>query len=853
MTGRDGRPDVDLPLAGVRVLDLADGRCESTGRYLADLGAEVLRIEPPGGAAARRVGPFAEDGTSLSFAVHSINKRGAVVDLTTAAGRELLGTLAATADILLHTARPDQQAALGLVPEGLLAVRPGLVVVSITDFGLTGPYRDWTGSADVHVAIGGLLSRSGLPGLPPLLPPAFLADECAAAQAAWAALVAYANRLDTGRGDVVDFSVLEAVAQVLDPGYGISGSARAGATVRDLPRGRPDARHLYPIFPAADGWVRICLLAARQWQGMFRWLGEPAQFAAAKYDNIVARFAAAGELYPLIGKLFAERTMETIVAEAIGFGVPAAALLDAASMVAGEHFRARGTFVPVEVAPGVTVPVADGLVELDGVRAGRRHGPPPLGECDPTVLATAAPTPGPGTGIPRLDTNSLGGGHAPAPGWGTGVSGPDAERVDDPAGQVAAPRHPFTGLRVLDLGVIVVGAELGRLFADHGAEVIKVENRAFPDGSRQNRSGAQISESFAWGHRNKSSLGLNLRDPRGRELFLRLAASADVVLSNFKPGTMESLGLGHAELARVNPGIIVADSSAFGSTGPWSRRLGYGPLVRATAGLSKLWRYPDLPDGFCDAITIYPDHVAGRVSAVAVLALLLRRRRTGRGGTVSAAQIETIFYQMGAGLAEEYLRPGSVRAEGNDRRGDAPRGLFACAGDDEWCVVDIGGDVSGDIDGAFGRLADVVGEPRWRDDPRFATAAGRDAHRAEINAAVGRWTATCTPAQAARRLQEHGVPAGQMLRVHELPADPQLAARRLLVEQDQPQLPAPLLTLGGEAHYRGVADPLTGPAPLVAEHTRLLAERLLGRSPAEVDELVAAGVLEAPRTTAPVA
>ncbi|WP_261576040.1 CaiB/BaiF CoA-transferase family protein [Frankia gtarii] len=819
MTSRTGPPGVELPLAGVRVLDLADGRCESTGRYLADLGAEVLRIEPPGGAASRRAGPFTDDGTSLSFAIHSINKRGAVVDLATAAGRDRLYALAASADILLHTARPDQQVARGLDPQGLLAAHPGLVVVSITDFGLTGPYRDWAGSSDVHVAIGGLLSRSGLPGMPPLLPPQFLADECAAAQAAWAALVAYANRLETGRGDVVDFSVLEAVAQVLDPGYGISGSARAGATVRDLPRGRPDARHLYPIFRAADGWVRICVLAARQWQGMFRWLGEPAQFADAKYDNLGARFAAAGELYPLIGKLFAERTRKTIVAESIGFGVPAAALLDAAGVVAGEHFRERRTFVPVEVAPGVAVPVTDGLVEIDGIRAGRRHGPPALGEYDPAVLATAT-IPGPG------------------PGW-TGGAG-------DPGGAAAAARHPFAGLRVLDLGVIVVGAELGRLFADHGAEVIKVENRAFPDGSRQNRNGAQISESFAWGHRNKSSLGLNLRDPRGREIFLRLVATADVVLSNFRPGTMASLGLGYDELAQVNPGIIVADSSAFGSTGPWSRRLGYGPLVRATAGLSELWRYPDLPDGFCDAITIYPDHVAARVSAVAVLALLLRRRRTARGGTVSVAQIETIFYQMGAGLAEEYLRPGSVHAQGNDRRGDAPRGLFACAGDDEWCVIDVRGDE------AFRRLAGVVGQSAWRDDPRFATAAGRDAHRGEINAEVGRWTAGLAPEQAARRLQEHGVAAGKMLRVHELPADPQLAARRFLVEQSQPQLPPPLLTLGGEAHYRGVADPLTGPAPLVAEHTRELAERVLGLSPAEVDELVGAGVLEAPRTTLPV-
>jgi crotonobetainyl-CoA:carnitine CoA-transferase CaiB-like acyl-CoA transferase len=154
---------------------------------------------------------------------------------------------------------------------------------------------------------------------------------------------------------------------------------------------------------------------------------------------------------------------------------------------------------------------------------------------------------------------------------------------------------------VLDLGVIVVGAETGRLFADLGADVIKVENRAFPDGSRQSMDGSVLTGGFAYGHRGKRGLGLDLRSAEGRALFLDLVRHSDVVLSNFKPGTMESLGLGYADLAAVNPGIVVAESSAFGPTGPWSRKMGYGPLVRAAVGLSGLWRYADDPEGFSSA------------------------------------------------------------------------------------------------------------------------------------------------------------------------------------------------------------------------------------------------------------
>ena len=184
--------------------------------------------------------------------------------------------------------------------------------------------------------------------------------------------------------------------------------------------------------------------------------------------------------------------------------------------------------------------------------------------------------------------------------------------------------------------------------------------------------------SFALGNRNKRSLGLNLRSDAGKKLFGRLVACSDVVLTNFKPGTLDSLGLGYDELKAINPRIIVVESSALGSTGSWSRRMGYGPLVRATVGLTTLWRHPDAPEGFGDDQTVFPDHAAARVGAAGVVAALIERERTGVGRWIGVAQMETVFCQ----LATEYVRE-SLDPEPWSRKGttanSTPRRAFTGA------------------------------------------------------------------------------------------------------------------------------------------------------------------------------
>ena len=219
--------------------------------------------------------------------------------------------------------------------------------------------------------------------------------------------------------------------------------------------------------------------------------------------------------------------------------------------------------------------------------------------------------------------------HSTAHRWASGVAPPPgrARRRDHvrhappttPRPGVSSVLRPLDGIRVLDLGVIVVGGETGRELADQGADVIKVENRAFLDGTRQGDRPGRCGYTFAIGNRGKRSLGLNLRSDAGKQLFGELVAKSDVVLTNFRPGTMESLDLGYDRLRAINPGIIMVESSAFGASGPWATRMGYGPLVRAAVGLTALWRHPDAADGFGDDSTVYPDHAAARAGAAAVL------------------------------------------------------------------------------------------------------------------------------------------------------------------------------------------------------------------------------------------
>jgi len=794
----------DLPLSGLRVIELNTGKLEMCGRFLADLGADVILVEPPEGTASRQNAPL-HQGTSLYFTAHNANKRSVTMDLLQAADQERLLALLGTADMFIETTQPGTLDALGLGAKTLQARWPSLVVLSISDFGQTGPYRDYVATNAVHTAMAGVLCRSGLPGMKPLMPPGSLAWEAAAVQATWIALLALWQRQQTGVGDHLDLSVYETVAQVLDPALGATGSAAAGTSALDTtPRGRPIAQPMYPMLACKDGYVRICVLNPRQWAAMCDWLGKDHPFTDPQYGIIAKRMAVADKLNATIEALFSQYSPAVLEAEGQRRGVPIAAVSTPADALKDLHFNARAAFASIEVAPGISGKIPSGYLEIDGVRAGIRSAAPALGAHNAEILQSLTPLQ---YQFPRAPESRI-------------------------------QRRPLQGIRVLDLGVIVAGAEAGRILADQGAEVIKIESHAFPDGGRQSQTDNPMTFSIAVGHRNKRSAGVNLRSDKGRELFKQLVAKSDVILSNFKPGTLDSLGLSYQVLSQINPGIIMMDSSALGNTGPQSRSLGYGPLVRATTGLSWLWCYPEVAGSFSDGVTIYPDHLAGRVAAVGVMTLLLRRARTGRGGQVSVSQAE-IFLN---GNAEHYLReslqPNTFVPRGNTSEFHCPDSVYPCAGEDEWCVVSTRHDAD------WQNLLAAIDRTDLLSDTGLATTAGRLARRDEVDALVSAFTQQHNPREITQRLQAVGVPTGFMQRLTEYRDDPHFSARRFIRTLTHPGLEKSFPTENAPVLSQTMPDPELNPAPYQAEQTREVITRLLGVPDEEVSKLMAEGDLE---------
>ncbi|MBB2992657.1 crotonobetainyl-CoA:carnitine CoA-transferase CaiB-like acyl-CoA transferase [Mycolicibacterium iranicum] len=777
----------------LRVLDLSLGDADAVGRILADLGADVLKIEPPAGSPSRGATPSVA-GVGIPFLLGNANKRCAQLDPGEPRDRDRLLELASDADIVIDCGNPGGATAFGTSARELAARFAHLVVLSVSDFGATGPRASWQATDAVLYAMSSALSRTGPTSGTPVLPPDGVASGTAAAQAAWATMVAYYDRLRCGIGEFIDFSRFDGVVQALDPPFGTEGQAAVGLkSPGQLWRGRPRNQQIYPIFECRDGHVRICLLSPKQWRGMRAWLGEPAEFAGPEFDTIAARYAASQALNTAMAALFAAQTMADLVAEGQARGVPVAAVLTPSEALSAGHFEQVGALHEERLSPAASITVPVGPFVVDGLHRGYRAAPPPAG----ADLAEWAPRPS--TGAPRGEQDS----------------------------------RPFAGLRILDLGVIVAGGELGRLFADLGAEVIKIESPSYPDGLRQAPPGAQLSRSWALAHRNEYSLGLDLRNAAGAEVFADLVAGADAVFANFKPGTLAALGFSYDRLRELNPALVLAESSAFGDRGPWSARMGYGPLVRAASGVARLWTSPDAePGAFFDATTVFPDHIVGRLTAIAALAVLIRRVHEGgaRGGHVHVSQAEAAIGQLAGAYAVESARAAGIPVHGIDSD-HAVDAVLPCAGDDEWCVVSIR------IPSHRVALAGLLGRAELPVD------------RAGLISAIAEWTAAQDKSAVAESLQRRGVPAAPMLRAVDLLTDPQVLHRDLFSEMTHPLLTDAIPAETAPARFDRIARAEMRPAPMPGEHTYEICQKVLGMSTAHVDGLIRDGALFASHTT----
>jgi succinyl-CoA---D-citramalate CoA-transferase len=336
---------------------------------------------------------------------------------------------------------------------------------------------------------------------------------------------------------------------------------------------------------------------------------------------------------------------------------------------------------------------------------------------------------------------------------------------------------PLAGIRVLELGNFIAAPSAGRLMAEFGAEVIKIEK---PDGGDQVRHWRLLrgDTSMMWRTlaRNKKSVTIDLRTPRGNQLARRLAGKADVVLENYRPGTLEAWGLAPEVLRGENPQLVVVRISGYGQTGPYRDRAGFGGVAEALGGLRSVTGYPDRPPTRIGVSL--GDSLAGLFGVIGALMGLLARHRLGgeRGETVDVALYEAVYAVMES-LIPEYSAYGLVRTRtGNEMPGVAPSNTYPCR-DGEGVVI------GGNADGIFVRLMHAIGRPDLASDPRFRANQGRATHSRLLDEAIASWTAVRSLDAVMAVMVGAGVPAGPVYTAKEIVGDPHFRAREMLVER----------------------------------------------------------------------
>ncbi len=811
-------------LDGVRVLDLADQSGAYCGKLLADMGADVVNVEPPGGAAMRRIGPFFAGGDaratdardanevnrSLFFSHYNTSKRSVTLDLEALHDRERFLQLTEGADIVIETAPPGRMDELGLGYAALAARNPVLSVVSITPFGQNGPHRDYRGSDLICQALGGMVYVNGFPNEPPLQGLGLQAYHSASSYAAIGALLALLAREQTERGQWIDVSIQECVAVCVEHA---SSFFHQDHTIAER-HGSLHWTRYFRVGRCRDGYVMHCTLG--DWTSLIEWVkadGKAQDLGEAAWEDFNHRRDHCVHLFDVLDAWAKDYTVADLVDGAQLRRIPYAAVLAPETLQQNPQLVDRGFFVPVvheELGATLTYPGAPYVFSRTPWRIRRR--PPLLGEHNEVVFAELkrGPLPSPPP-LPELAT-----------------------------GEGTCPRA-LDGVRVIDFTWVVAGPVATRILADHGAEVIKIERRDGLDfGSRRGGLTGNLN-------RGKQSIVLNMSTPRGIALAKELIATADVVIDNFSARVMRNWGLDDDNLRRIKPDIITVSMSGFGHTGPQRDYVSYGPTLQALSGYTLLMCHPGgEPAGWGFS---YSDMAGGYSGALAVLMALWHRRRTGEGQRVDLSQFESVTALLGprllAVLLGQALETGCAALDNcSQEMPGAPHGVYRCAdlsGDaaarDRWCAIAVFGDDD------WRRFCGALGHPDWTRDVRFASHSARVANESVLAPLVESWTRSRSAEAVMTTLQRAGIVAGVVANAEDLcRRDSHLQARRYWACVDTPEGAAVELD-GVPFKMSDTPGDVRAPGPLLGEHTNTVLQRVLGLTSEAIAALRAANVV----------
>lgn len=804
-------------LEGVKVLEL--GHMVSAAyatKLMADLGADVIKVEEPGGDYARQRGPFpggvADPEQSGLFLSLNTNKRSVVLDLHQE--RNSLSQLVAWADVLVHNYTPVRMTELGIDYGQFRAINPRLVMCSITPFGLTGPYKDYK-AHELTLAHGGgwaWLSPGGSdrPDLPPLKAAGHQTDFQGALAAATATLAAYYRASQTGVGEHIDFSVQSYVASFLEHHlitYTFLGrvNSRLGKRLQDP----------WGIYACQDGLIFVAVAEEDQWKRLLELMGNPEWGTSPLFRNSIQRTKNQDALRSHLTEWMQGWRVADLFRAGQEKRICFAPLLDMAQLAEQEQLRARNFFVDVSHPRAGTLTYLGAPYQLREPWWRIRRPAPLLGEHNEEIRNEAR-------GL-RVETS------------------PHSPQALNLKSQASKNGLPLEGVRVADFSWVWAGPFCTLHLAYLGAEVIKIESQAHLDLTRRLpfnipnvEPGINRRPLFNQWSQGKKSLLLNATTPEGLAIVKELIRQSDVVVDNFATGVMDRLGLSYDELKKIKPDLIVASISGYGHTGPQRNYMAYGPAIPPLAGLSTMTGYEGGPPQ--EVGLSYGDPNAGINAAAAICAALVARQRTGQGQYIDVSLWEAVAALMPEGWMEYAMNRTQPQRRGNRDSWMAPHNCFHCAGEDEWVTIACGADEE------WRALCQVIGQPQLAADARYRTATDRKTHEDELERVLAAWTAQKDKWEVTRMLQAAGVAAFPSMNCKDLAEDAHLHERGFFSRLQHPEI--------GVRTHTGIPWLMTNspngvraPAPLLGQDTDQIMRDLLGYTDQKIAQLKTEQVL----------
>ncbi|WP_419841537.1 CoA transferase [Candidatus Poriferisodalis sp.] len=826
-----------VPLAGMTVLDLTDHRGEFGPWLLGELGADVIKVEPPGGTPARAAlprrpaGPATEDRGSWQFCAYNSNKRSIVLDLREANDRAVFERLVTLADFVYESGVPGTLAEVAYTHDHLRLLNSQLVHVQVTPFGGDGPRSADAASELSLAALGGAAHMQGVAERAPVKASIPQAWRHAGAEAAVAGLVAHARMRACGTAQHVCVSAQAAMTWTL-----LNAMTAHAICGRDFQRSGTVVNLTAPLqmrYRTQDGWA-IGIARGVATGRLLEWYIEEGladeSWRAEDWDTYDVR-ASKGEpvsrtfdeLYEAMAELCRRHTNAALLERSVELGETIAPIHTVADLAEFEHLRVRGFWRTAELAGTAgteEVEVPGGPVTIDGVRIGTPPRPPRLDEHGNVIRREAAQA--------HESVGLAGGETAAVP------ASAAAQR------SIGTSKLPFAGLKVADFSWIGVGPITAKALADHGATVVRIESSGRIDGLRANPPfkddvvDVDMAHFFGSFNTSKLSIDIDLKTPAGADIARRMIAWADVVVESWTPGTFARNIADDPLIAELNPTAVVVHTSLLASGGPLSKMGGFGYHAAAIAGYYPVVGWPDLPpDG---PYLAYTDTISPRIITATLLAALDRRRRTGEGCVIEAAQLECGLQFLAPELAD-YAHSGTAATRNGNRDPDvAPQGVYPCAGDDQWCAITIADDAQ------WQTLVELMSAPRWAQARELLSLEGRLAAHDAIDDGISVWTATQQAVKLERRLAEAGIAAGMVQRSSDLLADPQYLHSGFHRWLEHPRMG----TVPYSGHQYQIVGYEHGPrfaAPTLGQHTFDVLSGELGLTDEQIAQAAAEGAL----------